>query len=60
VAEFFNHFVEFIIWGKRTDFLRLNWTEVGAEYLDIIQGLIVSYRMQSINPNSYATLYISG
>ena len=32
-----------------------NWTEVGAEHTGIIQSLIVSYRMQGINPNVYLT-----
>jgi len=32
-----------------------NWTEVGAEYTGIIQSLIVSCRMQDINPNTYLT-----
>ncbi len=32
-----------------------NWTEVGAEHTGIIQSLIVSCRMQGINPNIYLT-----
>ena len=32
-----------------------NWTEVGAEHTGIIQSLIVSCRMQGINPNAYLT-----
>lgn len=32
-----------------------NWTEVGAEHTGIIQSLIVSCRMQGINPNVYLT-----
>ncbi len=32
-----------------------NWTEVGAEYTGIIQSLIVTCRMNGINPSVYLT-----
>ena len=32
-----------------------NWTEVGAEHTGVIQSLIVSCKMQGINPNVYLT-----